>query len=204
LESTGVGRFQTTEPHGTDAIDTLAAVRAVMLEVDPQLLAERARLGLDIRDEMWDGELHIVPQASGPHQRFGTDLAAVLLPLVRARGLEMSYETGFYRVENDYRVPDLMVYRADQASERGAEGAELVIEIRSPRDETMVKLPWYLAQSSREVLIIDRDTLDVELHDQAGRREPARSDVLGCTFTSLDGPALRVEWDGGETTVSHR
>src|SRR5262245_45866015 len=129
-------------------ISTLGEVRAVMLEVDPKLLAERARLGLDIRDEMWDGELHIVPQASGPHQRFGTRLAVVLLPLAEARGLEMSYETGLYRLENDYRVPDLMIYRSGHASDRGAEGAELVIEIRSPGDETMIKLPWYLAQGS--------------------------------------------------------
>jgi len=177
-----------------------------MLEVDPQLLAERARLGLDIRDEMWDGELHIVPQASGPHQRFGTDLLAVLLPLARARGLEMSYETGFYRHETDYRVPDLVIYRPDQASERGEEGAELVIEIRSPADETMVKLPWYLAQGCREVLIIDRDTLDVELHDSAGRRQTARSDVLECTFSTEDDdpPAVRLVWDGGEATIAHR
>jgi Uma2 family endonuclease len=173
-----------------------------MLEVDPALLAERARLGLDIRDEMWNGELHIVPQPSGPHQRFGTRLAGVLIQLARARGLEISYETGFYRVENDYRVPDLMVHRSDQASERGAEGSELAIEIRSPGDETMVKLPWYLAQGCREVLIIDRDSLAVDLHDAGGRREPACSDVLGCTFTTVDdGGALHVAWDGGEATV---
>jgi Uma2 family endonuclease len=174
-----------------------------MLEVDPQLLAERARLGLDIRDEMWDGELHIVQLPSGPHQRFGTRLAGVLIQLARVRGLEISYETGFYRAGNDYRVPDLMVYRPDHASERGAEGAELVIEIRSPGDETMVTLPWYLGQGCREVLIIDRDTLAVELHDATGRRDPARSDVLGCTFTTVDDPlALGVVWKSGEATVT--
>jgi Uma2 family endonuclease len=174
-----------------------------MLEVDPQLLAERARLGLDIRDEMWDGELHMVPPASGPHQRFGTRLAFALIELARARGLEISGETGFFRATKDYRVPDWMVYRPDQASERGAEGAELVIEIRSPGDETMVKLPWYLAQGCREVLIIDRDSLAVELHDAEGRRDVAHSDVLGCTFTTIDGgTGVQVTWAGGEAIVT--
>jgi Uma2 family endonuclease len=174
-----------------------------MLEVDPQLLAERARLGLDIRDEMWDGELHTVLPASGPHQRFGTRLAGVLIQLARARGLEISYETGFFRTAEDYRVPDWMVYRPDQASERGAEGAELVVEIRSPGDETMVKLPWYLAEGCREVLIIDRDSLAVELHDADGRRETAHSDVLGCTLTSVDdGTGVHVTWKGGEAIIT--
>jgi Uma2 family endonuclease len=176
-----------------------------MLEVDPKLLAERARLGLDRWDEMWDGELHMVPPPNGNHQRFGTELLLVLAPLARARGVSMSYETGLFRLETDYRVPDLACYTADHASKRGAEGAELVVEIRSPGDETMVKLPWYLTHGCGEVLIIDRDSLAVELHDAAGRREPARSDVLGCTFTANpDGPALRVVWDGGEATIDRQ
>ena len=49
-----------------------SGVRAVVLEVDPQLLTDTLTpLGLDGRDEMWDGELHMVPPASGTHQRFG-------------------------------------------------------------------------------------------------------------------------------------
>jgi len=175
-----------------------------MLEVDPHLLAERARLGLDGSDEMWDGELHMVPPASGPHQRFGFHLALVVHRLADERGLLMSQETGFFRATEDYRVPDWAVYRPDQASERGAEGAELVLEIRSPRDESMVKIPWYLAQGCREVLIIDRDTLDVELHVAAGRLDIARSEVLGCTFTTVAGPGVRVVWDGESAIVRHR
>ena len=87
--SFGINAFRAVSNDRTAAgttVGTLDEVRAVMLEVDPALLAERARLGLDIRDEMWDGELHIVPQSSGPHQRFGTRLSAVLISLVRARG----------------------------------------------------------------------------------------------------------------------
>jgi Uma2 family endonuclease len=174
------------------------------LEVDPKLIADRARLGLDIRDEMWDGELHVVPPANGPHQRLGAQLLRTLAPLADARGLEMTYETGFFRHEKDYRVPDLAAYRRAQSSNRGMEGAELVIEIRSPGDESMAKIPWYLAQGCREVLIVDRDTLDVELYGPAGRIEPARSEVLGCTFTTVHGPTIEVAWDGGDAIVSHR
>ena len=177
-------------------------MRAVIL--DPQLLAERARLGLDERDEMWDGELHVVPPANGTHQRLGTDLMWVLRPLIEERGLEASYETGFFRAADDYRVPDWAVYRRDQASERGTEGAELVVEIRSPGDESMAKISWYVAQGCREILVVDRDTLAVELHTPNGHRGRAVSNVLGCTLETIDGPAVRITWDGGAATITRR
>lgn len=178
-----------------------------MLEVDPQLLAERARLGLDRWDEMWDGELHMVPPPNGNHQRFGANLYLVLAGLARERGLLMSHETGFFRTADDHRVPDWAVYRPEQASDRGIEGAELVIEIRSPGDESIAKIPWYFAQGCREVLIVHLETAGVELHTSDGVRTPATSDVLGCTFETVatpDGPAVQVAWAGGEATVSPR
>jgi hypothetical protein len=47
-------------------------MRVVMLEAPQEvqaMLAERRKLGLDGRDEMRDGVLHMVPPAGGPHQR---------------------------------------------------------------------------------------------------------------------------------------
>jgi hypothetical protein len=40
-------------------------MRVVWLEAPGGLLEERRRLGLDIRDEMWDGVLHVVPPPGG-------------------------------------------------------------------------------------------------------------------------------------------
>ena len=68
----------------------------------------------------------------------------------------------------------------------------------------MAKIPWYLAQGCGEVLIIDRDTSAVELHGHIGRTNPANSEVLGCTFTTIDGPAFEVTWNGGSTVMRHR
>lgn len=173
-----------------------------MLEVDPKLLAERARLGHDRWDEMWDGELHMVPPPSFGHQLLGTRLLLAIAPRADARGLTMTYETGYFRAADDYRQPDLAVFRLDSTSARGIEVAELVIEIRSPGDESIAKIPWYLAQGCREVLIVDRETLDIQLHTVGGVGDPATSDVLGCTFEAVDGPAVRVTWDGGEAIVA--
>ncbi len=91
------------------------------------MLDERRPLGLDGQDEMWDGVLHMVPPAGGP-QRIGAKLLAVLLPLAGRRGLVGHYEAGLFRSQSDYRVPDQLYCRPEDMSERGAEGAALVVE----------------------------------------------------------------------------
>ncbi|CAN5663945.1 hypothetical protein BH18ACT2_BH18ACT2_00820 [soil metagenome] len=173
-----------------------------MLEVDPQLLAERARLGLDRRDEMWDGELHMVPPPATGHQAFASRLLRAIGPLADERGLEITQEVGYFGHEFDYRVPDLAVFDRDRASDARLRHVSLVVEIRSPRDESMVKVPWYLARGCREVLIVDRDTLALQLHTAAGVVKSRRSQVLGCTFTTIDGPAVQLSWHGGSTIVT--
>lgn len=100
-------------------------MRVVMLEVPPEvqtMLDERRRSGLDVRDEMWDGELHIVPPPGGPHQRLSTRLNARLFDHAEHRGLVPHMETGLFRSQDDYRVPDQLFCRPDQVSDRGAEG----------------------------------------------------------------------------------
>ena len=157
----------------TAGFGTVAGMRAVVLDADctlGPLLAERARLGHDRWDELWDGELHMVPPPSFGHQLLGTRLLLVMNPLADARDLTITYETGCFRVSDDYRQPDVAVFRIDQISHRPAR----------------------------------RDSLAVALHTPTGVREPATSEVLGCTFETVataEGPAVRITWDGGEETV---
>jgi Uma2 family endonuclease len=148
---------------------TVLGVRAVVLEVDERMLAERRRLGIDKWDEMWEGVLHMVPPASERHQSLEAELVVALRPSVRRRGLKVTTDTGVFASEQDHRVPDVVVYSREAASERGVDGApELVIEIRSSHDETVEKVPWYLARGAKAVLIIDRDTLALQLYTQQG------------------------------------
>lgn len=181
-------------------------MRAVMLEVPPHLLEERRRLGVDRWDEMWRGELHMVPPPCERHQSLGSMLLTVLVPLVRERGLKIAYEIGLFAADDDYRVPDLGIYRHDQAGGRGLENAaEMLVELVSPGDESRAKLPWY-ATRVREVLLVDRDTLTVELFRMADGRpcavDPPVSDVLGCAFERLDDDHLRVLTPDGAEVVS--
>jgi Uma2 family endonuclease len=152
-------------------------MRAVMLEVPEHLLQERRRLGHDRRDETWEGVLHMVPQPLTRHQVLGARLLAALLPAADAQGLGLvaTYETSLFRPGtewSDYRVPDLVFARPEHVSERGIEGrAELVIEIRSSGDESREKVPFYADVGCQEILLVDEDTLELELFV---RGEPPR------------------------------
>lgn len=189
-------------------------MRALIRNVPESLIDERRRTGADRWDEMWNGVLHMAAFPSGWHQRLGTELLAILLPIAKARGLLCSYETAVHRpghIDQDYRGPDLVFYRPEVAHERGVVGApEVVVEILSPDDETYEKLPWYAELGTREVLVIDPDSRRVELFilrgsallavqpDAAGA---VRSDVLGVTFARVEGPKLRVSWSQGTTEL---
>ncbi len=155
----------------------------------------------------------MVPPPSRWHQRFGSELLAALLPLAKARGLELSYETGLYRPgcdERDYRVPDLVFARPERATERGVEGADLVVELLSEDDESREKLQFYEQVAVSEVLLIDPGTRELELYVLRGGRlhvalpdehGAVRSQVLGATFAAVTGPRLSVRWPEGNAQI---
>jgi Uma2 family endonuclease len=188
-------------------------MRVEEIGVQESLLEERRSRGADRWDEMWDGVLHmvLVPVPSGPHQRFLSQLALALSLLARAHGLVGSHTTELYRPgvgRDDYRTPDLAFYQPRYATDRGVEGrAELAVEIRSPNDETYDKLPFYAEMEVQELLVVEPHTCEVELFVLIGgrlERGELRSHALGVSFETVDGPALRITWDGGSADVHGR
>ena len=175
-----------------------------MLEVPQALLDERRAKGLDTSDEMWEGELHMVPPPSDRHQEVGAELFLTLAPIAKERGLLPRYDaTGVFRpgVDNDWRVPDQVYASPGVRSERGIEGAaSLVIEILSPNDETYQKLDWYASVGVGEVLVVEPETRRVELFaNRDGRMvpvEPVHLQALDVGAETVDGK-LRLTWEGG-------
>ncbi len=186
-------------------------VKAVLVDVPAALLRERRQTGADKADEMWDGVLHMVPPASALHQRVASQLHRVLAPLAEARGLVAFYETGLFRSDDDYRVPDQLYVRPELVTRRGVEGpADLVVELRSPNDETDDKIDWYAARGVRELLVIEPAERRVELLGHVeGRLAPVppdedgsvQSEVLGVRLTPAPGPRLVVRWPAGQADV---
>lgn len=114
-------------------------------------------------------------------------------------------EAGVFRAGDDYRVPDQCYARPDQLSERGVEGAVLVVELLSPGDETYDKLDWYASAGVDEVLVVDPDTRTAEVFVRRGGRmvlsAAVRLQSLGVELEAITGPALRITWDGGSAEV---
>jgi Putative restriction endonuclease len=173
------------------------------------LLDRRRRWGADRWDEMWDGVLHVVPMPSGLMQRFNTNFLSAVAPLAKAKGLRPYYTLGLFRAEDDYREPRQSYCRPEQIRERGAEGAELVLEIRFPGDEAYEKIDFYSERGVREMLVVHPEEGRIELFRAVGGRLIAMqpgpdgehtSEVLGITLRTVDGK-LEITWDGGSATV---
>ncbi len=184
-----------------------------MREVPEHWLEERARLGHDRWDEVWEGVLHMVPPPSYLHQTIGSKLVAFLSPLLERRRIELRYETGLFRPAaggKDYRVPDLLFFPLDREAElaqvHGIEGTPLaVLEIRSPDDESYEKLPFYAGLGVREVIVIEPAARLAEVYRLAGAtylavgaddRGRLHAATIDARFHTVAGPRLRVECDG--------
>lgn len=189
-------------------------MRAVMLETPQDLLDQRRQRGLDLRDEMWDGVLHMVPPPSFEHQRVGSRLLEILAPRARALGLHALYETGIFDTrapDRNYRVPDLVFARPESCGQRGILGpAELVIEILSEDDESRDKFDFYAASGVKEIWLIEPATRVVELYVLRGGTyhavlaaddESLRSAALHVRVSTLPGPKLAIAWDGGQADI---
>jgi Uma2 family endonuclease len=184
-------------------------MRVLMLDAPQSMLDERRRLGLDVFDEMWDGVLHMVPPPGGPHQRLSTKFSAAVYTLAERRGLVPHMETGLFRTADDYRVPDQLFCRPEHLSDRGAEGAELVVEIRSKGDETYEKIDFYGRLGVREMIVVHPHERRVELFRALGGRlvpvQPGpdgslTSEVLGIDLCTVEGK-LRVTWADGTADI---
>lgn len=178
-------------------------MRAVMSEVPPHILEWRRRTGADRRDEVWDGVLHMAPEPGMGHQELALELMFWLRlhwarPFLRRVMLPVNVSRrGIRDWTRDFRVPDLVLL-----SEEGEcvvrdtwleSGPDVVVEIRSPGDETYEKLPFYAAVGCREVWVIDADSRACEVYavvDGEPRRRGA--DASGWTVSAV-GVELRTE-----------
>lgn len=195
---------------------TITLMRAVVYVRDEELEDRRAK-GLDRRDEMWDGVLHMTPAPSLEHQRILDALIEFLRPMLRRAGWGQLFSGinvfGDRTGDRNYRIPDLTFVAAGREhilqpdGTRGG-GPDAVLEIRSPEDETYEKLPFFAALNVTEVIVCDRDTKAPRIFRLAeGRYELVPADPEGWLVSTALGvrmrrveatpPRLRIE-DAGD------
>ncbi|HEY4378048.1 MAG TPA: Uma2 family endonuclease [Acidimicrobiales bacterium] len=132
-------------------------MRTVVLGPMPSELTElverRRRLGLDLFDEVWSGEYHVVPAPNGAHADLDTQMAVLLQRYGRPRGL---IGWGIFNLgePTDFRVPDRGLVRT-ASTDVWHPTAALVVEILSPHDESLDKLSFYLDHGVEEVVLVD-------------------------------------------------
>ncbi len=151
---------------------------------------------------MWDGVLHMNPPPIEPHMRVGGDLFLALSLAARAKGLRAYIETGLFdpkvKSYKNYRVPDMLVTDPRLATRRGIDGpAELVVEVRSPGDDTDEKLPYYAHLGVPEVMILNSFPCELEhLRLVRGAYQPVATPADGWHRVLCVDVALRVIDEG--------
>ena len=133
-------------------------MRTVLSDPPPaeiqEVLARRRGSGADRHDEVWEGVLHMMPTPSGAHMDVQQQLAVLLDAPSRAAGLFPRLGGVNIGDAEDYRVPDGVLQR-ERRSGVWHSTAALAVEIRSPGDQTLDKLPFYADHQVDELLIVD-------------------------------------------------
>ncbi len=152
-------------------------MQAVIANMPTKWLEERKHSDAAQWDEMWKGVLHMPPMPNRMHQRFCRNLQIYLQtvwaePLGGQVDQEVNLTTPADEAEwtLNYRIPDLVLLTPDRfVIDKGEfmAGAPLVvIEVRSPRDETYEKFPFYSQLGVPEVWVFDRDSRTPEIYSR--------------------------------------
>src|SRR5713101_4397194 len=134
---------------------------------DPDLTRElvraRQQREVDKYDEVWEGVYVVPPLARNPHQDVATALSGILFNIINLEdrdrvhaGANVSDRRDNW--EHNYRCPDVVVVLKDgRAIDCGTHwlgGPDFVVEVESPREQAVRKIPFYSKLQVREVLII--------------------------------------------------
>ncbi len=157
-----------------------------------QLMQRRRSLGLDMFDEIWEGNYHLAPVPGFGHAYIEREVARVLRPFADAAGL---IETGPFNLgrATDFRVPDGGYHRSvPNGDPVYVTTAAVVVEVVAQDDETHEKLPFYAGHGVEEVMVVEPASRTVRILTFVdGYQDVAISGALGL---SADGLQTAIRW----------
>ena len=155
------------------------------------MLEHRRARGQDRHDEVWKGVYVMMPAPGEAHWLVDDQLAELLRPLARQAGLLSGGEFNLGD-KDDYVVPDRGLHRPEVRGDWRSTAA-LVVEILSPGDRTLEKLPFYATRHVDEVLIVSPQERTARwLRLAEGEYRPLERS--GLIELSADGLAEQIDW----------
>jgi Uma2 family endonuclease len=145
--------------------------------LEQRIRAERHNTETSQYDEVWEGVLVVAPLPNIDHQTLVLDLGSIFKLIVNVKaGDRVLPGTNVSDRDTDwlsnYREPDVAVYLASNPAKNKVThwvgGPDLAVEIVSPGENPHDKLDFYASVNTRELLIVDRDPWNLELHQLQG------------------------------------
>lgn len=141
-------------------------------DLERQVRRYRKRTGADRYDEVWDGVYVMAAMPNDEHQDLVCGLSSALRIAIQEQGrgvvrpgINVSDQP--IRWKRNYRCPDVAVLlNGSSTAIRDTHwygGPDLAVEIVSPGDRSRLKLDFYAAVRTREVLILDRNPWRLDL-----------------------------------------
>jgi Uma2 family endonuclease len=155
---------------------------AKLLILDQDLIREyiqdRRDRGADGVDEVWEGVYIVPPLANVPHQALAAAFTGIFFNAITLEGRGRvlpganvsDRRTGW---KQKFRAPDVVVVlKESQAIDCETHlmgGPDFLTEIQSPGDDTEEKIPFYAQLRVGELLVIQRDTRQLQLYRHDGQ-----------------------------------
>ncbi len=149
----------------------------------------RATLGLDMSDEVWNGEYQMAPAAHWGHGYLQGQVPRLLGPLADARNLLSTGPVNIGEPDN-YRVPDHAFHRNLPLGVWNPT-ATVVVEVLSPGDATFDKIGFYADHGVEEIWIIDPESKTVRCIDPVSSANLEHSVVFDIDIATI---AAQIIW----------
>ncbi|MBP89817.1 MAG: hypothetical protein CMJ64_24435 [Planctomycetaceae bacterium] len=192
------------------------------LITDPQfereLIAQRQEWGVDKFDEVWDGVYVMAPMANDEHQFLVKELTTVLTIAIdwanlgqTRPGVNVSDRREDWK--SNFRIPDVAVFlngtKAENCGAFWLGGPDFGVEIISPGDRALLKLPFYASVGTGEILVIEREPwalTSYRLHHgemvEAGKSTPENGQAIDSAVVPMKWQLLQGE-EGINIQITH-
>src|SRR6266702_7121997 len=163
----------------TRILQNVTGVEVFASDLVREIVTARQQREVDRYDEVWEGVYIVPPLAQNPYQDVVIGLSVVLFNIVQLEGRGRVHPGANVsdRKANwvyNYRCPDVVaVLKEGRAVDCGTHwmgGPDFLVEVESPEDQIIRKIPFYSKIQVRELLIVHGTTRHLQLYRHDGQQ----------------------------------